>query len=116
MARFNYAVDYVAEHPDLEPGFTVSEADLDAFFETLPDFDASVDRDDFEGAERFVRFQLEGEIALQAWGEEGQFRQLMDHDPQLARALDVLSGVETPSELLEGIALEEPDVVAAPGS
>lgn len=116
LARFSYAVEYVADHPELEPGFTVSDADLDAFFGMLPDFDASVDRDDFESAERFVRFQLEGEIALQAWGEEGQFRQLMDHDPQLARALDVLSGVETPTELLEGIALEEPDAVAVPGS
>lgn len=116
LAQFNYAVEYVAEHPGLEPGFTVTDADLDAFFRTLPDFDASVDREDFEGAERYVRFQLEGEIALQAWGEEGQFRQLMDRDRQLARALEVLSDAESPTELLEGVASEEPDAVPTPGS
>ena len=104
LALFNFAVEYVAEHPDLEPGFQVSGADLDAFFATLPDFEASVEREDFEGAERFVRYQLEGEIALQAWGEEGRFRQLRDRDRQLRRALEVLEGVNTPEGLFGGVA------------
>lgn len=116
VALFNFAVEYVAGHPGLEPGFSVSEADLDAFFTTLPDFGASMERDDFEGAERFVRYQLEGEIALQAWGEEGQFRQLRDRDRQLARALEVLSGVSTPSELVAGVELEESDPAPEAGS
>jgi len=116
LALFNYAVQYVAEHPGLEPGFSVSDADLDAFFGTLPDFDASVDREDFEGAERFVRYQLEGEIALQAWGEVGQFRQLRDHDRQLTRALEVLIGIETPDELVRDVAAEEPDHAPVAGS
>lgn len=116
LALFNYAVDYVADHPGLEPGFTVANGDLDAFFRTLPDFDASVEREDFEGAERFVRFQLESEIAFQAWGEAGQFRQLMDYDRQLARALEVLREADTPADLLEGVALEEPDAAPTTGS
>lgn len=116
LALFNYAVEYVSEHPNLQPGFAVSGAEMDAFFETLPEFDAGVDRSDFEGAERFVRYQLEGEIALQAWGEAGQFRQLLDRDRQLARALEVLMGVQTPGELIEGVASELPDEAPAPGA
>lgn len=115
IALFNYAVEYVAEHPGLEPGFRVSDADLDAFFETLPEFGASVDREDFEGAERFVRYQLEGEIALQAWGEAGQFRQLLDRDRQLQRALTVLEGVGSADELFERAAAADSDVTPAAG-
>lgn len=116
IALFNYAVQYVADHPGLQPGFRVSDADLEAFFETLPEFGASVAREDFEGAERFVRYQLEGEIALQAWGEAGQFRQLLDRDRQLQRALTVLEGVATGDELLERAAMQESDTAVAGGA
>lgn len=109
VARFNYAVKYVAEHPGLEPGFELSEAELDAFYRTLPDFGAPVERADYEAAERFVRYQLEQEIALQAWGEEGQFEQLRRHDRQLARALELLEAAESPQDLVAEVADAEPD-------
>lgn len=116
LALFNYAVEYVSEHADLEPGFAVSGADLRDFFATLPDFGAGVDLADFEGAERYVRYQLEGEIALQAWGEAGQFRQLQGHDRQLARAIEILQDAESPADLLEEVAAEPADEVPAPGA
>ncbi len=116
LALFNYAVEYVSDRPDLEPGFAVSDADLDAFFATLPEFGAGVDRADFEGAERFVRYQLEGEIAFQAWGEAGQFRQLLEHDRQLARAVEVLTGVESPADLIEDVAAETSDEAPVAGA
>ncbi len=106
-------MEYIAAHPDLRPGFSVSDADLDAFFAMLPEFDASVDPEAFDDAERFVRYQLESEIALQAWGEAGKFQQLRDRDRQLARALEILRDASTPEELLRDVALEEPD--GAPG-
>lgn len=109
LALFDFAVEYVADHPDLRPGFSVSDADLNAFFETLAEFGASVEREEFEGAERFVRYHLEGEIALQAWGAAGQFQQLRDRDHQLERAVEILSGADSPADLIVGIASEEPD-------
>lgn len=109
VALFNFAVEYVAEHPSLRQGFSLSDTDLDAFYALLPDFDASVQRDEFEDAARFVRYQLEGEIALRAWGDAGQFQQLRDHDRQLIRALEILSRARTPADLITGIALEEAD-------
>jgi len=111
LALFNFAVDYVADHPDLDPSFSVSAADLDAFFASLEDFDATVDRDEFEQAERFVRYHLEGEIALQAWGEAGQFRKLRSRDRQLQRALDLLTAADSPDGLIEVLARQEPDPV-----
>jgi carboxyl-terminal processing protease len=100
VALFAFAVDYVQAHPDLEPGFSLSEADLDAFYQTLPAHDAEVSRSDFDRARRFVRYYVEREIALQAWGEAGQFRQTLPYDRQLLTALELLDGVRTPAELL----------------
>lgn len=109
LAAFDFAVQYVADHADLSPGFSLSDADLDAFFTTLSEFGAEVEREEFEGAERFVRYQLEGEIALRAWGAPGQFQQLRDRDRQLERALDILTGVDSPDELIADVAAQEPD-------
>ena len=107
VALFNYAVRYVQEHPDLQLGFELSDGDLSAFYRALPEWDVSVDRDDFRRGTRFVRYQLEREIALQAWGERGEFLQGRPYDRQLERALGLLAGSSTPAELFEAAALSE---------
>jgi len=109
LGLFNFAVEYVRTHPGLEPGFRVSDADLEAFYASLPQYEAEVDVDDLERVERFVRYHLEREIALQAWGDAGQFRQSVPHDRQLQRALELLRRARTPAELLERVAAAEPD-------
>ena len=109
LGLFNFAVEYVRTHPGLEPGFRVGEADLEAFYASLPQYEAEVDVDDLERVERFVRYHLEREIALQAWGDAGQFRQSVPDDRQLQRALELLRGARTPAELLERVAAAEPD-------
>lgn len=105
-ALFNYAVRYVREHPQLEVGFELSDAELNAFFRALPEWDVSVDRDDFRGAGRFIRYQLEREVALQAWGDRGQFLQELRHDQQLSAALDLLRGSTSPEEVIERAAAD----------
>jgi carboxyl-terminal processing protease len=108
LALFNFAVVYVREHPSLQRGFTLSDADLDAFFKSLP-ADAQVGRADFDRAQRFVRYHLEREIALQVWGDSGQFVQSERYDRQLQHALQLLDGVDTPSQLLQAVSAAEPD-------
>jgi carboxyl-terminal processing protease len=100
LAVFAFAVDYVAERPDLEPGFTLRTADLEAFFDRLPQHGAEVDAEDLEDAERFVRYHLEREISNQAWGEIGPFLQLRRFDRQLGRALEVIAGADSPASLI----------------
>ncbi len=113
VALFNFAVEYVAEHADLEVGFRIEAADLARFQERLPSFGAEVEEEDFRRAERFVRYQLESEIALQAWGDEGRFAQLRPYDRQLVRALDLLRGASSVQALFSSVAAAEPD--PAPG-
>jgi carboxyl-terminal processing protease len=112
-AMFAFAVGYVRDHPRLRTGFELSDAELGAFRRSLPEFDVSIGERDFEQASRFVRYQLEREIALQAWGDQGQFEQSVPDDLQLQRALEILRGVESPDELLESVAGLAP--AAAPG-
>ena len=100
-ALFNFAVEYVQTHPNLRPGFALSDADLNALHAALPRWNAGVDRAAFDDAERYVRYRLESEIALQAWGDAGQFQQARGRDLQLQRALEALEGVRLPQDLLQ---------------
>ncbi len=102
-ALFNFAVEYVREHPSLEPGFALTDADLERLFVSLPEWEAEVSREDFELARRFVRYQLEREIALQEWGDRGEFLQSRVYDRQLQRAMELLEGIRTTDELMEAV-------------
>ena len=55
----------------------------------------------FSRSERFIRFQVEREIALQAWGDAGEFLRMAPQDRALQRALELLAEAESPQDLLE---------------
>jgi len=99
-ASFDHAVSYVQNHPDLEPGFALSAADRDRFYRTLIDeHEVALEESDFATAVRFVTYQLERQIALQAWGEEGAFLHTRADDRQLNDAIEILRRAETPEAL-----------------
>ncbi len=100
-ALFDFAVGFVQERPQLAEDFVVSPAELETLRRTLDERGIAVSVADFEAAERYVRFQLESEIALQAFGEAGQFRRVARYDTQLARALEVFDGASTTRALLQ---------------
>ena len=99
-AVFNYAVSYVQDHPDLEAAFALPSADLDRFYRTLVDeYEVMLDESDFATAVRFVTYQLEHQIALQAWGEERAFLHARENDKQLNDAIEILKQADTPEAL-----------------
>ena len=102
-ALFDYSVSFVQDHPDAEPGFVLRDTDLRDFYETVPEWRTEVDYEQFMAAERFVRYRMEREIALQAWGDAGQFEQSRKYDPQLATAVELLRGAESPADLIEDV-------------
>jgi carboxyl-terminal processing protease len=99
LTLFNYAARYVQEHPELQPGFQVSDADLDDLFEALQDRGVEIELEDFRRARRFVEYQMEREVALQAWGDRGEFERVRDSDRQLATALDLLRRTSSQRDL-----------------
>ncbi len=102
-ALFGFAVGYVQEHPELRPGFSLTDEELQDFYASLPENGEPVSREDFQNAERFVRYRLEGEIALQEWGDLGRFEQGLEYDSQLRAALDLLSGAGSTEDLFAAL-------------
>jgi carboxyl-terminal processing protease len=88
---FNFAAKWIQDQGPIEPGFRVSGAAVQAFREALAEQGLSPDPQVFRDADRYIRFQLESEIALQALGEEGRFRRIRDRDRQLQAAVEALS-------------------------
>jgi len=97
---FNYAVTYRQDHPGLGPGFRLSEADLRSFREFLARADVELSPEGFQAAQRFIRFQLEREIALQAWGPAGEFQRLAPDDHALQKTLRLLRESSGTADLL----------------
>jgi len=106
-ALFNFAVRYVQAHPDLAQGFSVTAGDLADLRRALPEWGVEVEPADFTAAQRFVRYHLEREIALQAWGDQGEFVHAWRRDRQLARAIELLRGIDS----LDGLLAEVPPPV-----
>jgi carboxyl-terminal processing protease len=106
-AVFNFAVRYLQENPELQPDFHIGPEDMERFRGLLRETGVSLSATQFQRLGRFVRFQLEREIALQAWGEAGEFRRVMDSDRVLQRTLTLLRESGTTSELLQLAALRE---------
>ena len=99
-AIFNHAVSYVQDHANLDPGFALLQADLEELYRTLVDeHEVELDEADFMTAERFVRYQLEHQISLQAWGEEGAFFHARENDRPLNQAVEILKLADTPESL-----------------
>ncbi|HIF38818.1 MAG TPA: S41 family peptidase [Gemmatimonadetes bacterium] len=99
---FNYAVKYIQDNPDMLGVLQLKNSELDLFYENLlKDKESKVERSDFDNGRRFIKYQLEREIALHAWGPEGAFEQTWSTDSQVLRALEVLEKAESPEELVE---------------
>ncbi len=99
-AEFNYAVQYIHDHPNLQPGFTLAPQDLEAFRERLAAADVTLSPASFQRAIRFIRFQLGREIALMAWGDAGEFKRMLPDDRMVQRALELLQRSTSTEELL----------------
>jgi len=107
---FNYAVEYVAARPDLEPDFRITAEDLEGLYDAFIADGVLTRGSEATGmdarallreAERYIAYQLESEIALQAFGERGQFERMAPMDRQLQAALAELRAAGSPAELLQ---------------
>ncbi len=113
-ALFDFVVRYVQENSELSPPFQADDAVLDRFYESLADREIEVDRETFQRARRYLAREIEGELALQAWGEEEAFRQQGRTDLPLQRALELLRTADTPGSLFELAGQAIPGEAAGP--
>jgi len=97
---FNFAVGYLQSHPGLDPDFRLEDGDLQGFRALLSSSGVELSSGAFREAQRFIRFQLEREIALQAWGPAGEFRRMAPTDRALQKAVRLLEDSSGTAELL----------------
>jgi carboxyl-terminal processing protease len=108
---FDFAVSYIQEaRPPRD--FPVDEALVGDFLQVLGEAGLEVDQATLSQADRYIRYQLESEIALQAFGEEGRFLRLLEGDRQLQSALQALGEASSTDGLVAQA--EEPSVRAMP--
>ncbi len=103
-AVFNFAVAYLQEHPGLGLSFVLTDGDLADFRTRLSAAGVELSSSALRRAERFIRFQLDGEIALQAWGDAGEFQRGLPADRAVQRALALLGQASGARELLAAAA------------
>ena len=105
-ALFEFVVLYIQERPDPTPGFSIADADIARFQEHLAETGIEMETSVLEEARRYIRFQLEREIALRRAGVEGEFLRLIAADPPLARAVELLEEARSQQDLFD-LALAE---------
>jgi hypothetical protein len=73
----------------------------------------TVEPEELQAARRFVRYQLEKEIANQKGGRMGEFRHTMEYDRQLQEALELLRGTDTQAALFRAAGVPLPQAGSA---
>jgi hypothetical protein len=112
-ALFRYAVEYVNDHPSLQPDFEVSPAMLDRLYQRIVEAGVELEREIFDGANRLNSRDLAIQIATVAFDEVTAQRRRLLIDRQLATAAELLREAGSQERLFALAAGREGDEIAA---
>lgn len=84
---FDYAVRYVAAHPDLKPGFAADDAMVKEFRAFLESRQFKHEAAAFDAARKTIELRLRSQIARVKWGAEAESKVLAEGDNQVQKAL-----------------------------
>jgi carboxyl-terminal processing protease len=84
---FDYAVRYVAGHPDLKPGFAVGDEVIRDFRAFLASRSFKYEAETFDTARKPIELRVRSQIGRVKWGAETESRILVEGDAQVQKAL-----------------------------
>lgn len=84
---FDFAVRYVNAHPELEPGFTFADEQVDAFKQLLADRAFEYDATEFAENRASIAQRLEAQIARVRWDAVEESKVMSKYDPQVQKGL-----------------------------
>jgi carboxyl-terminal processing protease len=87
---FDYAVSYVASHPELRKDFAVTDETLADFKSFIRSRGTAVDDEEFAKSREAVAVRLRAQIVRIKWDQVEESRVIAAADPQLQRALELL--------------------------
>jgi len=96
---FYYAVDYLSKHPDIELDFSVTDEMLEELAQEAERRELEFSDSEFEEAKDLLSYRLKLEIAAQKWGRSGEYQVMLDADPVVQKALELLAGAKTTAQL-----------------
>jgi carboxyl-terminal processing protease len=98
---FDFANKYVVKHPDIQHGFKAT-ADLRQAVKDLAISKGIKFTDaQFDSSTKFINQEIEREIALKLWGTNGEYEARMKYDPQVQKAIDLLTKAKTNDDLFK---------------
>lgn len=100
-ALFSFAVEINRRAPEAGVGFVADDGVLDEFRAHLDEQGVEVSAELFRDARRYITYQVEREVALQAGGDMAEFRQIRRFDRPLERAIELLRESTGTAGLLE---------------
>jgi carboxyl-terminal processing protease len=101
---FEFAVHYVAEHPDISQDFGEGPALMESFKDFLAEKEFEYTEKEFEEGEEFVSVMLRSEIARKVWGDHEAYTISLEGDSQLKKTVDVMNQANSLSDLFASAA------------
>jgi carboxyl-terminal processing protease len=112
--RFAFAIQWHEQHPELQPGFEVTQEMMDAFYQELQDAGLTVDRAIYDAGRRWLEMHLGYELTISKWGAATAKQRQNRDDAQIRAALELLRKSDSP-EALFAAAREFDAARTAPG-
>jgi carboxyl-terminal processing protease len=84
---FDFAVKYVAGHPNLKPDFAADDAMMKSFREFLSSRKFKMEDGAFDKDKKAIEVRLRSQIARVKWGVEAETKVLAEGDAQVQKAL-----------------------------
>ena len=96
---FGFAVSYTTTHKDIGRHFQVTPEMLEEFKKLLWEKEVEFTDQEFLEAEPFIKTSLKLEIAEKLWGTKGRYEVSLPEDPQIEKAIELLSKSEKPEDI-----------------
>jgi carboxyl-terminal processing protease len=100
-AVFRFAVRYARAHPELQPGFPVTQEMLSAFYTTLQEAGLPVDRAIYDKGGEWIATWIGSEISISKWGNQEARKRLNSQSPELRVAVELLRKAQSPKALFQ---------------
>lgn len=99
---FDWVAEYSNDHPGMDPDFVLTDAMVEDFTASLrAASDEDIGDSVLRGAQPYIRYNLERELALQTFGEAAEFERIRRSDRQVDEALTALSRASSPDALFQ---------------
>ncbi len=96
---FAYAVDYLSADPDIDPDFSITDEMLAGLADEAREREVEFTDAEFAESGEQLAYRLRLQIVAQKWGDAGRYQAILEDDPVVLKALELLSKVETTAEL-----------------